>query len=123
MKGISKEIALGWRNEATTKLSVKFNVIHAMRGREEKEAFLDFKAAIARDKDDIIKSDIILVNDTFNKSSMIGTAMEVLFAYELHKIIIIFGKAHKGDYWLDYHSHTRCKDLNEACKYLKQLFS
>lgn len=122
MKGIPKDIALEWRKKAIEILSDNFDLVHAMRGREEKETFLDYKAAIARDKDDIIHSDIILVNDTFDNASMIGTSMEIIFAHELHKIIIIFGKAHESDYWLNYHCHTRLNSLEEACDYVNKLF-
>ena len=79
--------------------------------------------AIARDKKDIISSDLVLVNDAFENASMIGTAMEVLFAYELHKPVIVFGKAHDRDYWLNYHSHLRVNTLGEACKIINKFFA
>mgnify|MGYP001571845981 FL=1 len=123
MRGVDRKLSLEWRKKTTKILSPKFIVIHAMRGRELKETFLDYRAAVARDISDIKDADILLVNDTFENVSMIGTSMEIFFAYSLHKPVIIFGNAHEKDYWLNYHSHCRLKDLNEACKVLGSLFS
>ncbi len=123
MRGVDRKLSLGWRNRASKILSSKFVIVHAMRGRELKEAFLDYRAAVARDLSDIKDADILLVNDTIENASMIGTSMEIFFAHSLHKPIIIFGNAHEKDYWLNYHSHSRFKDLDEACEVLKSLFS
>ena len=122
MRGISRELGKAWRAEATEYLKKRFKTIHAYRGREKRETFPDSKGAIIRDKQDIRSSDIILVNDTFENASMIGTAMEVLYAYGLEKVIIVFGNAHKGDYWLDYHATMRVLSLKEACDICLKLF-
>ena len=82
MRGIRREDSLAWRNEATKLLSANFNVLHALRGREKKETFTDSRAAVARDLSDIKHSDILLVNDTVENCSMIGTSMEVMFAFQ-----------------------------------------
>lgn len=123
MKGVPRNMSLRWRELATKYLSKKFDVVHAMRGREEKEAFMDSRAAVIRDLNDIKEADIILVNDTIDNCSMIGTSMEVFFAYQLTKPIIVFGNAHDKDYWLNYHSHLRVGDLEEACSVLNKMFS
>ena len=123
MKGIPRQEGIEWRIKAQKLLGEKFKTLHAYRGREKKETFPDPRGAIIRDKNDIRKADIVLVNDTFKHASMIGTSMEVLYAYSLEKIIIVFGEAHKGDYWLDYHSHIRTKTLEEACKLIKKMYS
>ncbi len=123
MKGIKRKNGLNWRNKATELLSSNFIVKHAYRGREEKETFLDSRSAVARDKYDVLKSDILIVNDTFEDVSMIGTSMEVLLAFENHIPIILFGRAHDQDYFLNYHSHARCYSLQEACKLANRMFS
>lgn len=123
MRGIPRAESLGWRREAVKLLAGKFYVLHALRQREIKETLPDPRSAIARDKNDIVRSDIILVNDTFPAASMIGTAMEVLFAYQLHKIIVVFGHAHEKDYWLQYHSHICANTLEEACGYINRFFA
>ena len=123
MKGVDRKAALAWRKEATRLLSKKFKVLHALRGREKHETFSDSRAAVVRDLSDIKNSDILLVNDTTKNCSMIGTSMEVFFAHELKRPVIVFGDAHAGDYWLDYHSHMRVKDLRAACNVLNKMFS
>jgi len=123
MRGIPREISLGWRNLATKYLSKSFEVIHALRGREKKETFTDPRAAVIRDLNDIKNSDIILVNDTIENCSMIGTSMEIFFAYQQNKPVIVFGNAHDKDYWLNYHIHLRVKNLKEACDILNKMFS
>lgn len=122
MRGVSREISFGWRDNATRILEQDFHVLHALRGREEKETFSDPKTAVIRDLADILKSDIILVDDTIKDVSMIGTSMEVFFAFENKKPVIVFGHAHEKDYWLNYHSHLRVNTLEEACDVIKKMF-
>lgn len=120
--GITREAAMAWRHEAINKLSANFNVLHAYRGREEKETFTDPRGAVIRDKNDILRADVIMLNDSFKNATMIGTAMEVLFAFEHNKPIIAFGAGHVGNYWLDTHIHTRTENFDEACDLIKKLF-
>lgn len=122
MRGVPRDIAKAWRDEAALLLKEKFLTLHAYRGREDKETFPDPKGAVLRDKQDIRRSDIVLVNDTFEGASMIGTSMEVLYAYNCEKIIIVFGNAHKGDYWLDFHCTMRVENLQQACEICLKLF-
>jgi hypothetical protein len=123
MRGIQREIGLKWVERATKLLSSYFIVRHAYRGREIQETFADPKSAVARDKYDVLQSDVLIVNDTFPGASMIGTAMEVCLAFENHKPIIVFGKAHDKDYFLNYHSHARCDSLEDACELANRMFS
>ncbi len=123
MRGIPRDQSLAWRTLATNYLTQEFDVLHALRQREEKETFTDPRAAVIRDLSDIASSHILLVNDTHEGASMIGTAMEVFYAHGQHKPVIIFGHAHEKDYWLNYHSHLRLETLEEACDVLKKMFS
>lgn len=123
MRGVPRSESLGWRIEAEKKLSNLFFVVHALRGREQAETMPSPKGAVIRDTYDIRHSDILLVNDSFEGVSMIGTSMEIYIAYESRIPVIVFGNVHKGDYWMDYHSHVRVETLDEACKLLQDLFS
>lgn len=123
IRGIPREESLGWRNNAISLLGVNFEVQHALRGREEKETLPDPRLAIIRDKNDIDAADIILVNDTNPNASMIGTAMEVIYAHEKRKVVLIFGNGHEKDYWLNYHSHARFENLEEACNAIVNIFT
>jgi nucleoside 2-deoxyribosyltransferase len=122
IRGLPRDISLGWRKEATKELQENFEVIHALRGREDGETFGDPRAAVIRDLSDIRDSDLLLVNDSVKDSSMIGTSMEIFFAHSLGKPVVLFGDAHEKDYWLEYHSHLRVKTLKEACDVLNKMF-
>ncbi len=122
IRGISREESLKWREECAKILSNNFIVCHALRGREEKETLPDPRLAIVRDKTDIDSSDIVLVNDTNRDASMIGTAMEVIYAHTKGKVVVIFGTEHEKDYWLNYHSHVRVPALEDACVLLQKYF-
>lgn len=122
MRGIDRKEGIAWRQKAEILLRNNFQVLQAYRGREKEETFTDPRGAVIRDKNDIIKSEIVLVNDTYDNLSMIGTSMEVLYAHSLDKVVIVFGKAHSKDYWLNYHSHIRTDTLEEACQIINNLF-
>ena len=123
IRGVPRKESLVWRNEAIKLLEQNFIVLHAFRGREEKETFTDPRAAVIRDLNDIKNADILLVNDTVENCSMIGTSMEIFFAFQQNIPIILFGNAHDKDYWLNYHIHLRTKDLIEACFVLNKMFN
>lgn len=123
MRGVDRMESLQWRIQAKEMLQEKFEVIHAFRGREEKETFTDPRAAVIRDLSDIKDADVVLVNDTVKDCSMIGTSMEVFFAYEQKKPVIVFGNAHEKDYWLNYHIHLRVNSVEEACEVINKMFS
>lgn len=123
IRGVPRKESLEWRNEAIKLLEQNFNILHAFRGREEKETFTDPRAAVIRDLNDIKNADILLVNDTVENCSMIGTSMEIFFAFQQNIPIILFGNAHDKDYWLNYHIHLRTKDLAEACEVLNKMFN
>jgi nucleoside 2-deoxyribosyltransferase len=118
MRGIPREESLRYRQKATKVLSPYFNVSHAMRGRENKETIHDPRVVVARDKKDIRESDIILVDCSREKVSSIGTSMEIIYAWTLEKIIILWGTENPNDYWLNYHSHARFDTLEEACGFI-----
>lgn len=122
MRGIQRGEGIAWRKEIISILGDNFIVLHAYRGREEKETFPDPRGAIVRDKQDIRRCDVVIVNDTLDHVSMIGTSMEVFFAHSLDKPVIIFGRAHENDYWLNAHSHVRVETLEEACELIRRLF-
>ena len=122
MRGIPREKGIAWREKVKKILGKNFVVLQAYRGREKKETFPDPRGAVVRDKQDIRRCDLMMVNDTLDDVSMIGTAMEVFLAYSLDKPVILFGRAHEKDYWLDYHSHMRVDTMENACEIVKRLF-
>ncbi len=123
MSRVPEDKALNWRKRAVELLSDKFTVKHAYRGREKKETFPDYRLAVIRDKYDVLHSDVLLVNDVDIGGSMIGTAMEILIAFQNNIPVIVFGDGHPNNYFLNYHSHVRCKTLEEACDLINNMFS
>ncbi|NMB56416.1 hypothetical protein GYA19_00585 [Candidatus Beckwithbacteria bacterium] len=131
MRGISREEALDWREKASQLLDKKFfKTLHAYRGRErsrnEADPVRDPKLAVARDKQDVLRSTAVLVNDSFDttypKGSMIGTAMEILLAKLNNIPVIVFGDAHKDNYFLKVHADVMVDTLEEACELINRLF-
>lgn len=122
MRGVPRAEGIAWRESARKLLGDGFLILHAYRGREEKETFPDPRLAVIRDKQDINRADVVIVNDSIPNASMIGTAMEVFYAHSLNKVVILFGDVHPKDYWLNYHSHTRVATLEEACELVKRMF-
>jgi nucleoside 2-deoxyribosyltransferase len=122
MRNIPRESGVAWRKQAQKLLSPTCDIISPYQGREKKEAFLDSRGAVIRDLRNIERADILVVNDTYKNASMIGTSMEVFYAHQLNKVVLVFGEAHKGDYFLEYHSHSRLPSLKEACKLILNLF-
>jgi hypothetical protein len=144
IKDLTTEESSEWRNlaidELTTKLgqNVKietdgsrtyspiitngFICLDPMRRNFRTTEWQSQNEIVSLDKKDIIDADILLVNAT--KPSW-GTAMEVLFAFERHKIIVSFtGTDNKEDWnpWLGFHSTRLTKTLDEAINYIKKQF-
>ncbi len=122
MRGIERSEGLMWRNEVTEKLSKNFCVFNPYQGREEKETMPDPRLAIIRDKNQVLKSDILLVNDNLRNVPIIGTAMEILLAFQNNIPVIVFGSANVDNYFLDYHIHTRVDTLEEALSLINTFF-
>jgi nucleoside 2-deoxyribosyltransferase len=100
INGCTDEEANDWRSE------VKANwpgacvdpMVRDYRGVEDAK----FKEIVELDKLDVMGSDVILVN--YDKPS-VGTAMEVLFAHQLHKpIIVVHRPGAVISPWLRYHA-------------------
>jgi len=99
-----------------------FATLNPLRGRESKETLPSGQLAVQRDKEDIRRCQIMLVDDTRPSASMIGTSMEVHYAWSLGKLVILFGDAHEPDYWLDSHSDYRVTSLAAAVELLIEHF-
>lgn len=121
IRDLERDVALSWRKEAEEKLSKNFKVLNPLRNREQKGTFPYPKGIVMRDKQDILSSDIILINDTFDNISMVGTAMEIIYAFEKDKYVILFGESHKNHPWIEYHSHIRFINLEEAINFINKM--
>lgn len=120
IKDMSKEVAIEWRTKATEKLHT-FQCLNPMRRDFRESEFQSQNEIVQLDKADIINADILLVNAT--KPSW-GTAMEVLFAFQKHKIIVTFtgDNFENTSSWLAFHATRITKTLDEALEYIKVNF-
>jgi len=120
---LTKKQASKWREKTKKHFSFYpgFKCLDPIRRNFRDEELASRNEIVQLDKADIIDADILLVNAT--KPSW-GTAMEVMFAYSKHKIIIAFtGKEHKDlSPWLAYHTTRTFKTLDECVKYIEKNF-
>lgn len=85
------------------------------RGREQDCV----KEIVELDKIDIVNSDIILVN--YDKPS-VGTSMEILYAFERGKLIIIVSDKNTIiSPWMKYHSQFIVNSFSEAKELIQNL--
>jgi len=122
IKDLTDTEAGAWREKATLKLmSDRFKVLNPMRRNFRDIEFQSQNEIVQLDKNDIINNDVLLVDGT--KSGSWGTAMEVLFAYEHHKVVVVFteGDFSKTSPWLSFHATRICKTMDEAILYILKL--
>ena len=124
---LSFEQASTWREEAKKLFyshpNACFKFLDPMR-RNFKDSELESRNEIVQlDKADIIEADILLVNAT--KPSW-GTAMEIMFAYQHHKVILAFvGEDFSKKTlspWLAYHTTRTFLSMEFAIEYIKKYF-
>ena len=136
IKDLSDEEATEWRNIAIDELENRprefkkglkntscvrqFKCLDPMRRNFRDDEFQSQNEIVQLDKADIIAADILLVNAT--KPSW-GTAMEILFAFEKHKIVVVFSGGNYVDVspWVAFHSTRVCRTMEEAIDYIKDL--
>jgi len=106
-----------WRKECKDKLSGWFNLLDPMRNNYKEHEIADRNELVSMDKKDIIDSDIVLAN-TWKIS--VGTSMEILFAFEHHKIIIVIGEEKNLSPWTVFHATKILPNVQEAIKYIKE---
>ena len=66
-------------------------------------------------ENNIDSSDILLVN---HLKPSVGTSMEILYAWEQNKKILLISNGHELSPWLLYHSHKIVPFLEDAITYL-----
>ena len=107
-----------WREYATKKLNC--TAVDPMRrdyrGIEEESTV----EIVELDKLDIMETDCLLANYGDIPPGSAGTAMEILFAWEQHKTIIIVTSQAKVSPWLIYHSNLIFKLLDDAISYINK---
>lgn len=121
IKDLSLKEQTEWRDTATKELYPRFKILNPMRRNFRDNEFQSQNEIVSLDKKDVIDSDIILVNGT--KPSW-GTSMEIMFAHERNKIVVVFtGKKYEyASPWVAYHATKVFEKLDDAIKYIKEMF-
>lgn len=83
------------------------------RGREDET----FKEIVRGDKTDIESCDCLLA---YCPKPSFGTAMEVFFAWQLGKLVIVVNESPKVSPWIRYHASIIKPSIAEAVEYLKK---
>lgn len=122
IKGLTDEEANSWRNEISLGLgNLDFNILNPMR-RDYRGRESTYEAAheiISLDKLDIDNSDFLVV---YYKEPSVGTSMEVLYAWERNKPIVLISAVPFDDIppWLIYHSTKIVYNQLDAIKWIKE---
>lgn len=113
INGCTESEAKDWREYVKTRLPFTLDPMRRdYRGREEE----NLNELVELDKIDVMKSDVLLVN--YDKPS-VGTSMEVIFAWERGKVIVVVCReGAKTSPWLRYHSHALFHTFDEAIAYI-----
>ena len=116
INGCTNSECLDWRELVKT---WGFKTLDPMR-RDYRDKDEDcVKEIVELDKIDVINSDIILVN--YIKPS-VGTSMEVLYAFERGKLIIVVSDKNTViSPWMKYHSQFIVNSFNEAKELIQNL--
>lgn len=119
INGMSDEEATSWRKTAVYDLRGQYTILDPMtrdyRGKEAENV----EAIVHGDLEDINNSDVLLVRA--DRPSW-GTAMEVFYAHQQSKRVVVFGvDPERLSPWLRYHSTEVFQTLPEALSHLKQL--
>ena len=113
INGRSDDDCNGWREQAKQRLADTLDPMDRdYRGRELEPGIA--AEIVENDKNDITLCDVLLVY--FDKPS-VGTSMEIYFAWQLGKRIVLVDKSDKPlSPWLVYHCPTIAKSLENGIK-------
>lgn len=109
INGCTDEECKDWREAAKKRLPDTVDpMARDYRGREDECT----KEIVEGDKSDIDACDVLLVN---HPKPSVGTAMEILYAWERGKrVIVVVPNSVTRSPWLRYHSHAIVDTFSEA---------
>jgi nucleoside 2-deoxyribosyltransferase len=113
INGCTDEECRDWRELVKSRLP---DTIDPMRRDYRSREAASFREIVELDKIDVCQCDALLVN--YDRPS-VGTSMEILYAWERGKFVIIVHPAGASlSPWLHYHSHRRVLSFEEAISVL-----
>lgn len=117
INGCSDSECRDWREAAKNELQ---DTIDPMRRDYRGKELENYIEIVEQDKEDIEESDVLLVN--YVKPS-VGTAMEILFAWELGfvEVVVVAKPGTVISPWLKYHAHQIFHTFTEAFNYIRKL--
>jgi nucleoside 2-deoxyribosyltransferase len=105
---------INWREEVKHRLN-GYQIIDPMERDYRGVTDENYKEIVEQDKVLIDSCDILLVNHI---KPSVGTSMEILYAWERKKQVLIISNGNELSPWLLYHSNKICSSLDEAVKYI-----
>jgi len=115
---VSPAFAIRWRKDAAKRLDAAgYSVLDPTDGKDLDDPNVNISTftpaeIVESDKAMIDKSDILLVEISRKDIPYIGTSMEILYAWERGKKIIVWGGPRS--YWIRYHANHVFLTLHEA---------
>jgi nucleoside 2-deoxyribosyltransferase len=106
---------IDWREEVKSQLK-GYQIIDPMERDYRGVTDENYKKIVEEDKYLIDSCDIILVN---HLKPSVGTSMEILYAWERKKQILIISENSNLSPWLIYHSHEIFPSLKQALDYIQ----
>jgi len=108
---------IDWRQEAKRRLN-GFKVLDPMVRDYRGKTNENYQKIVEEDKAFIDECDILLVN---HLKPSVGTSMEILYAWERKKHIVIISENPENSPWLIYHANKICNSLIEAVEHLNHV--
>ena len=106
---------IDWRKQAKHKLN-GFEVFDPMVRDYRGVTDENYQKIVEEDKAFIDDCDVLLVN---HLKPSVGTSMEILYAWERKKHVIIISENSKNSPWLIYHSDKIFSSLDDAVNHIK----
>ena len=117
IEGLDREQAYAWRDVAKKVLQEHYIVLDPL----DNDELMSRKEIFLADIKNVEEADIILTEMTHPDKAYIGTSMELWHAYQLGKIILVWGEANKDNLFLEQVTRTRFDSLEDALSSLKAL--
>ena len=82
------------------------------------------KQVVTLDKAEIAASDALLVwyNQPAAGSKMTGTTMEIIYAFERGKLVVLVSHEPIISSWIDYHTHIKCNTLKQGSQFILDFY-
>lgn len=106
-----------WRELCKKELNKKFILLDPMRNKFKEEEITHRNEIVNFDLVDIMNCDIVLANCW---KVSVGTSIEIFFAHQNHKIVVVVGKEEKLSPWIIYHATKILPTIEDGIKYIKE---